>query len=206
MSTQQPATCQRSDPATAIQQSLTKIASPQSQGGSSLRSSTTLLFQCFGPLHGRMRLSLQNISDIPLHFKFKKAVGTKIEVCLLLGTLRFYSSKYFQIQPHSTGIIDRKGNKEVQITWRLPESPQANGNPIYAKMILLLSTDDAFSNSFTRLVGLYTSEKWNESGEPQVLIVDAPANAVTARQNLIATAKSARFASRKQNSFYNPYF
>nr|CAD2194792.1 unnamed protein product [Meloidogyne enterolobii] len=139
-----------------------------------LSENTSIFFKQYGSQFGKLRLSMQNISNSILHFKFKKSSGTKLA-----------------IEPQASGIIGKRSETLITLTWDISahEAVTPDGWH-YVKMILLLAIDGRFEDldncSLTRVVGYLPSNaaKFDENAKPDILVVDVPNKSNSIRQQL----------------------
>ncbi|KAF7635892.1 hypothetical protein Mgra_00004610 [Meloidogyne graminicola] len=142
-----------------------------------LSDNTSIYFKHFGNQCGKLRLSLLNISNSILHFKFKKSSGTKLS-----------------IEPQASGIIEKHSETIITITWDVKVSEQLTPDGwSYVKMVLFLAVDGKFDDldncSLTRVVGYLkpNAEIFNENVDADVLVVDIPNKTNSLRQKLSRT-------------------
>uniref|UniRef100_A0A1I8BDX7 Major sperm protein n=1 Tax=Meloidogyne hapla TaxID=6305 RepID=A0A1I8BDX7_MELHA len=139
-----------------------------------LSENTSIFFKQYGSQFAKLRLSLLNVSNSILHFKFKKSSGTKLV-----------------IEPQASGIIGKRSETFITLTWDISahESVTPDGWH-YVKMVLFLAIDGKFEDldncSLTRVVGYLPTNprKFDENAEADVLVVDVPNKANSIRQQL----------------------
>ncbi|CAK5088981.1 unnamed protein product [Meloidogyne enterolobii] len=154
-----------------------------------LSENTSIFFKQYGSQFGKLRLSMQNISNSILHFKFKKSSGTKLAVREI-----FFNFKIF------IKFLDRTTSQRNN--WKTFRNPHNSHLGIsaheavtpdgwhYVKMILLLAIDGRFEDldncSLTRVVGYLPSNaaKFDENAKPDILVVDVPNKSNSIRQQL----------------------